>query len=113
MLATTRPLLDITVRRSPAVSRILVTGELDTASAGELVTAAAAAVTVAPGHVEIDLTGVTFADTAGWRAVLVACQQVDDTGRTATVTTGPAVDYLVGRSALARSDAPEQSSAGS
>jgi anti-anti-sigma regulatory factor len=112
MLTTTRPLLDIIVRRSPSVLQILVTGELDTASGAELLTATASAVSIGAGPVEIDLTGVTFADTAGWRAVLVACRQLGDTGATTTVTTGPAVEYLVGRSEQARAAIAPRSAAG-
>jgi anti-anti-sigma factor len=111
MPATTRSLLHIVVRRSPAASQIQVTGELDTASGGELVRATAAAAT--PDHIDIDLTGVTFADTAGWRALQAACRKVHDRGGTVTVTTSPAVDYLLGANERARAVGGERSAAGS
>lgn len=95
MLATTPPLLDITVRRSGLGSEILVAGELDAASGRELVTATAS-VAAQPGPVDLDLSGVTFADTAGWRSVHEARQQVIDAGGTSRVTAmSPAVEHLV------------------
>jgi anti-anti-sigma factor len=107
MLPTTQPLLEITVQHGPAASQILVTGELDTASGGELVAAAASIVATDPGQVDIDLSGVTFADTAGWRAVQAACRRVTDTGGTASVVaTSRAVDYLVSKRELARAECP-------
>ena len=103
MLPTNRPLLDITVRHLPAVSLLSVAGELDTATGGELVAAAASVAAADPVHVDIDLSGVTFTDTAGWRAIQSACRQVTDTGGTASVVAmSPAVTYLVAKRELAQ-----------
>jgi anti-anti-sigma factor len=113
MLPTTQPLLDITVWRLPAASHILVAGELDTATGGELVAAAASVAAAEPVHVDIDLSGVTFTDTAGWRAVQAACRQVTDTGGTASVMAmSPAVAYLVTKRELALAVSRDQPAPG-
>jgi anti-anti-sigma factor len=96
MPATTLRLLDITVKRDGAVWEIRVAGELDTASGAELVSTIAAVVGATPGVVDIDLSDVTFADTAGWRAVHEARQLIIDSGGTPRVVAmSPAVERLI------------------
>jgi anti-anti-sigma factor len=98
MLTTTRPLLEITVRRNRGVREILVSGELDTASGADLLAAAADAVADGPDVVDFDLSGVSFVDTAGWRSVHEARQLIVDAGGTPRIAAlSPAVEQLVRR----------------
>jgi anti-anti-sigma factor len=98
MLTTTRSLLDITVRRTRGAWQILVAGELDAASGADLQGATADVIAAAPEVVDIDLTGVTFVDTAGWRSVHEARQQIIDAGgMPRIVAMSPAVEQLVRR----------------
>ncbi len=86
MTTTTRPLLDLTVVCVGSAWRLVVAGELDTASGGLLIETAESLVTAAhPERADIDLAAVTFADTAGWRAVQTARRRITDAGGESSV----------------------------
>jgi anti-anti-sigma regulatory factor len=72
-------------------------GELDLSSGRELVDAAAVLASYRVPVVEIDLGGVTFMDTAGWRAVGAALDRLSEVGTVAVVSRrSPAVEHLEG-----------------
>ncbi len=88
------PLLDVAVTTDDGRSRVSVAGELDAASAGEL--EAALSAVADGGTVELDLGGVSFIDSSGLRALLVAQQAADDAGGSLVLAvTTPAVDRLL------------------
>jgi anti-anti-sigma factor len=105
VLAVTPPLLDVIVVCDRAAWRVIVAGELDLASGGELAHVAESVASAGPEHVDIDLSRVTFVDMAGWRAVQAARQQIEAVGGTSRISaTSSAVDRALGRylSATAR-----------
>jgi len=89
------PLLDVEVTTGGNRSKVSVAGELDAASAGELEAVLAAQVS-ASAEVELDLGSVSFIDSSGLRALLVAQQTATDGGGSLIlVATTPAVDRLL------------------
>jgi anti-sigma B factor antagonist len=65
--------LDITTQSDgDGLVRLLVAGEIDTDTAGQLVQAVEQAFVDDPRGVTVDMTGVTFLDSSGIRAVLTA-----------------------------------------
>jgi anti-anti-sigma factor len=89
------PLLDVSVTRDDDRSKVSVAGELDAASAGELEEALSEAVS-AGTMIELDLGEVSFIDSSGLRALLVAQQAATDAGGSLVlVATTPAVDRLL------------------
>jgi anti-sigma B factor antagonist len=66
-------LLDLDGGRNPGVPRVVLSGEVDALNADQLRDAVVEVLSGhRPGHIEIDLDGVTFLDSAGIRA-LVGC----------------------------------------
>jgi anti-anti-sigma factor len=89
------PLLDVEVRTDDGRSKVSVAGELDAASAGELEEALSAQ-SLAGTMIELDLGEVSFIDSSGLRALLVAQQAATDAGGSLVlVATTPAVDRLL------------------
>jgi anti-anti-sigma factor len=58
------------VHEEPSRTRLLVSGDLDLASAGQLADRAVALIPPASGRLVIDFSGVGFCDSAGIRALL-------------------------------------------
>lgn len=67
---------------------LCISGELDTAAAGSLAARAGAALPVAPGPVLVDLSGLTFIDAHGARALAALTRTLS--GRPAFVPACPA-----------------------
>jgi anti-anti-sigma factor len=92
MLAPTRQLLDITVVCSGSRRRIILGGELDLDSGRALVDVAVVLAAAGVAGVDIDLTEVSFIDTAGWEAVGEARRRIAAGGGASTVVAvSPAV----------------------
>ncbi|HEX8344318.1 MAG TPA: STAS domain-containing protein [Actinoplanes sp.] len=76
-----------------AVVRIRVTGEIDMGTAGQLNIAVRQALRVRPSEVLIDLGAVSFLDSSGIRALLIARQ--DGEGCAATVRVVNAREHVL------------------
>lgn len=59
---------------------VTLVGELDMHSAGDLATAVASALDLSPGAIDVDAQGLTFTDSAGLRALLVAREDAEARG---------------------------------
>jgi anti-sigma B factor antagonist len=94
-----RPDAPLTVTREvdDGVAIVRAAGELDLATASQLVRAIATAANGLPPRVLVDLAAVEFCDSAGLRALLGAAREVEArAGRlVVAVTPGGAVDRLL------------------
>ena len=71
-------------------------GEIDLATVGQLEDALAASIGNGDTDVAVDLTGVTFMDSTGLRALLAANQNLSESGhRLALIVAGGPVDRLL------------------
>jgi anti-anti-sigma factor len=96
MRTASRSPLDLTVVCIGARWRVLVRGELDLRSGAELLGVADVLAAARVSRVDLDLTGVTFVDTAGWHSVVAAQQRIEQSGAVAEVSRrSPAVERLV------------------
>ena len=86
------------------------TGEIDLATVGKLEDALAASMNTGGMDIAVDLTGVTFMDSTGLRALLAASQQLTDSGqRMALIVSGGPVDRLLDISGVGQTLATFQS----
>lgn len=69
-----------------ATGSLVVSGDLDRAGASALVATAGEVADRRPPLVEIDLGGVTFVDSAGWRGVIEALDACFEAGAIAVVS---------------------------
>lgn len=72
--------ITITTRRDGDTSVVVVAGELDLHSSGDLGAAITRVLDSSPSSVDIDAQGLTFADSAGLRALLLARNQAGESG---------------------------------
>ncbi|MHB1928436.1 MAG: STAS domain-containing protein [Acidimicrobiales bacterium] len=91
------PLVQIVVTASGTTCEVVVAGELDLGTGSELVDVAAVLASYRVPVVELDLAGVSFIDTAGWRAVERSLDVLAEVGSVAAVVRRSArVDHLLG-----------------
>jgi anti-anti-sigma factor len=76
-----------------AVVRVRITGEIDMGTAGQVNTAVRQVLRMQPGEVLIDLGAVSFLDSSGIRALLIALQ--DGEGCAATVRVVNAREHVL------------------
>ena len=80
----------------PGWAIISPSGEIDLATVGQLEDALTAAMGDGSTDVAVDLTGVTFMDSTGLRALLAANKNLSDSGhRMALIVAGGPVDRLL------------------
>jgi anti-sigma B factor antagonist len=72
--------ITVSTRWDDRTALIALSGELDLHSSGELGTAVADVLAQSPTAIEIDAVGLSFADSAGLRALLVARNDASDHG---------------------------------
>jgi anti-anti-sigma factor len=72
--------ITVTTRVEQGVAHIGLTGELDLHSSGELSTAVEEVLAGAPTGIEVDASGLSFADSAGLRALLLARNEATERG---------------------------------
>lgn len=72
--------ITVTSRRDGDAARVTIAGELDLHSSAELAAEISRVLDNAPAAVEIDARDLTFADSAGLRALLVARQEAEQRG---------------------------------
>ncbi|HEU0316562.1 MAG TPA: STAS domain-containing protein [Solirubrobacteraceae bacterium] len=92
--------LDIVTRMDGGVARLVVSGELDLATAPELLGRAAAALDSAEPPAEVDLGGVTFIDGSGLRCLLAVQAGADGRGGLELVGASGPVRRLFGLTGL-------------
>ena len=94
--------ITVATRREGATAVIELAGELDLHSSGELGVAIDQVLADAPEGIDIDAQGLSFADSAGLRALLLARKQPDALllGLLAGRDIGADGDVLIGFSAL-------------
>ena len=111
MAATVGPALESSIRRTPAGSTVLVTGDLDLASVPALEAQILAALETRPGHLIIDLSDVSFIDSSGVHLLERIRREARERGvaLTAVAPTGPArrVFALTGRESILSASAPD------
>jgi anti-sigma B factor antagonist len=78
--------LSITVDRRGDTALLAVAGELDLHTSDQLTQAVGHALDTAPAAVELDASGLSFADSAGLRALLVARDDAQRRGATLRLT---------------------------
>jgi anti-anti-sigma factor len=78
--------ITVTTRQDGDTAVIELTGELDMHSSPVLTTAVAAALDSSPTTIGIDARGLSFADSAGLRSLLLARTHADERGVTLRVT---------------------------
>ena len=90
------PVFEVLVTTSTdGVATVAVTGDVDTATAGELEQALLSAA-AGTSELHVDLGAVSFIDSSGLRALIVARQAALDAGTSfSVVATTPAVDRLL------------------
>jgi anti-sigma B factor antagonist len=81
--------LQISSERRDSASVMTLSGELDIASAPSLEHAMQDVMHSAPGRVVIDLAGVTFMDSTGLRALLMARERATGNGQELRLRPGP------------------------
>jgi anti-sigma B factor antagonist len=74
--------ITVSTRWDDKTALIALSGELDLHSSGELGAAVADVLTQSPAAIEIDAQGLSFADSAGLRALLVARNDASEQGVT-------------------------------
>ncbi|MGH9245386.1 MAG: STAS domain-containing protein [Acidimicrobiales bacterium] len=79
------PLSLIVRLTGPATSEVVVAGELDAAGVASLTSLATALVQVGVRHAVLDVSGVTFVDLAGWRALADTRRHIEASGITIEV----------------------------
>jgi anti-anti-sigma factor len=85
-------------------ARVVVGGEVDAATAGQIETALNDAIDDGVQTIDVDLGNVGFIDSSGLRALIVCRQRAHDSGRTfQVVATTNAVDRLFELTGLAES----------
>jgi anti-anti-sigma factor len=72
--------ITVTTRIDGGVARIGLAGELDLHSSGELSTAVEEVLASDPTGIDIDASGLSFADSAGLRALLLARNEASERG---------------------------------
>ena len=90
--------MQLQIHRSdqPGWAIISPDGEIDLATVDQLEEALATAMSDADANVAVDLTGVTFMDSTGLRALLSANQKLSGSGnRLALIVSGGPVDRLL------------------
>ena len=88
--------LEVTTEQHPGQTRVVLSGELDIASAGELEDQLAAIEGDSPGTLVLDLRQVDFVDSTGLRALIAADERARSQGRRLVVVRGPdAVAHLL------------------
>lgn len=93
-----KPQMQLQIHRSdqPGWAIISPAGEIDLATVDQLEDALATAMSDADANVAVDLTGVTFMDSTGLRALLSANQKLAGSGhRLALIVSGGPVDRLL------------------
>ena len=78
--------ISVTTRWDERTALIQLVGELDLHSAGELGTAIDEVLAESPKAIDIDAQGLSFADSAGLRALLLARNDANERGVTLRVT---------------------------
>jgi anti-sigma B factor antagonist len=76
----------VSTRRDGSRGVVALVGELDLHTAGELTTAVSGLLRQKVSRVEVDAGGLSFADSAGLRAVLMARAAAEEAGATFGVT---------------------------
>jgi anti-sigma B factor antagonist len=90
------PPLDVTTEQHPGHTRVILIGELDIASSGELEEQLAAIEVDSPATLLLDLRRVDFIDSTGLRALIAADERARSAGRRLAVVRGPdAVAHLL------------------
>ena len=77
--------------REPDRVRLTLRGELDMAAAGRVDEQLAEIERDGPGHIVLDLRGLTFLDSTGLRSLIAADARGREQGRRVTLVQGPAV----------------------
>ena len=72
--------ITVAIRREGATAVIELAGELDLHSSGELGAAVDQVLADPPNAIDIDAQGLSFADSAGLRALLLARKQAEEQG---------------------------------
>jgi anti-anti-sigma factor len=72
--------ITVTTRVDQGVAHIGLTGELDLHSSGELSTAVEEVLAGGPTGIDVDASGLSFADSAGLRALLLARNEATERG---------------------------------
>ena len=88
-------LLRVVTEASPQALRVLAEGEVDIASVDELTAALLAAEQTDVPQIVLDLSGVTFLDSAGVLMLLQANTRSRAKGERLRVLTSPAVDRVI------------------
>jgi anti-anti-sigma factor len=83
------PPLDVTTEQRAGQVRVVLVGELDIASAGELEEQLAAIEADSPGTLVLDLRRVEFIDSTGLRALIAADERARSEGRRLALVRGP------------------------
>lgn len=95
------PFLCVSVAGVDGSVDVAVTGELEILAGPRFVEAVVQAANARPGRISLDLSGVEFLDSSGISALLLARQQLEDTGSSMTITTvSPAVRQVIGITGL-------------
>jgi anti-sigma B factor antagonist len=81
--------LDVTTEQHPGQTRVVLSGELDIASADGLEKQLAAIEVDSPATLVLDLRGVEFIDSTGLRSVVAADGRARSHGRRLAVVHGP------------------------
>ena len=89
------PLLEVVTEPSPEGLRVLARGELDMHTAGDVTDALATAEARHPAAVVLDLSGITFIDSTGLRAIVAASVQSTRSGHHLRIVPSPAVDRVI------------------
>jgi anti-sigma B factor antagonist len=72
--------MSVTAARTDAGGRVVVTGEVDCSTAPRMTACIDSVLAAAPAEVVVDLTGVTFLDSAGLHALVSAHSRAADAG---------------------------------
>jgi anti-anti-sigma factor len=83
------PPLDVTTEQHPGHTRVILVGELDIASTGELEEQLAAIEVDSPATLLLDLRRVDFIDSTGLRTLIAADERARSEGRRLAVVRGP------------------------
>ena len=83
------PPLDVTTEQHPGHTRVILIGELDIASTGELEEQLAAIEVDSPATLLLDLRRVDFIDSTGLRALIAADERARSEGRRLAMVSGP------------------------
>ena len=86
--------LNIDLQRDPAGANLVLAGDLDLSSAGQLEDALSSLLATAPQRLTIDLRPLVFLDSCGLRAILTAHRDCEQAGCALTLIAGEQASRL-------------------